>query len=143
MFYKGQKQLNTGRTWWRKGHSPWNKGTNISLRPKTGWSIICTVCGKSKYYQLNEHKKRFRKYCSPACYHLDSQKENLSYSGLHSWIKRQLGNASQCKICESTKTVDWANKSREYKKDITDWIPLCRKHHIAYDKNRLFISLSR
>lgn len=132
--------MNTGRTYWKKGHIPWNKGTRISLKPKTGWSIICVVCGREKYYQLNEHRKRVRKYCSPACYHLDSQKEELSYSGLHSWIIRQLGKAKACCFCESTKAVDWANKSREYKKDLDDWIPLCRKHHIAYDKNRLVIT---
>ncbi len=138
---KGHKIRNTGRTHWKKGRTPWNKGLiGTALKPRTGWEIVCIVCGKSKYYELNEHKKRVRKYCSPACYHLDSQKEELSYSGLHAWIKRQIGKAKVCEICNSTDTVDWANVSHKYKKELEDWIPLCRKHHIAYDKGRLTIN---
>lgn len=122
------------------GFIPWNKGLHYyKPESKTGWEITCKVCGKQKYYELNEHKKRPRYYCSPACYHLDSQKENLSYSGLHAWLRNKFGKAEICIYCESTKNIDWANKSHEYKKDIADWYQLCRKHHIAYDKGLLQI----
>lgn len=123
------------------GRKPWNKKLKgwrkIVL---TGRVIKCIVCGKEKYYQLNEHKSRQRKYCSHACFHLNTQKEILSYSGLHSWIKRQIGKASKCEYCGVQENIDWANKSHEYKKDTTDWISLCRKHHIAYDKGRLEVN---
>jgi len=122
----------------RIGRIPSNKGATYTLpHRRTGWNITCIVCGRERYYQLNEHNKRKRLYCSSDCYHIHSQKKELSYSGLHAWIKRQLGKANKCFICEDTKTVDWANKSHQYKKDINDWIALCRKHHIQYDKNRL------
>lgn len=80
------KQTNTGRTHWKKGRIPWNKG-KVGYNQehlKTGWDIECKVCGTKKYFLLNEHKKRERKYCSLNCYHIDSRKEVLSYSGLHS-----------------------------------------------------------
>lgn len=125
----------------QKGSIPWNKGMKYKMPQKqTGWNITCIVCGKEKYYQLNEHKKRKRVYCSPACYHIDRQKEELSYSGLHTWIKRQRGKAQKCEWCGDDKTIDWANKSHKYKKDLDDWIALCRKHHIQYDKNYKFLS---
>lgn len=146
-FIKGHTIRNTGRTWWKKGRTPWNKGLKIAFKPKTGWSITCVVCGNEKYYQLNEHKKRVRRYCSPDCYHIDSQKVGAKYQALHSWVRRHYGKADKCIYCGNDSIVDWANISKEYKRDINDWIKLCRKHHIAYDrgKNTLndFISLTR
>jgi len=149
-FVKGQGQLNTGRTWWIVGHIPWNKGKKyINPKTLTGWSIICIVCGKSKYYQVNEHKKRLKRYCSPHCYHLNSRKEKLVYSAIHSRLIRDWGKADLCDNCNSSKTVDWANVSGKYLLIRSDWKKLCRKCHIAYDKDKndlaykKFISLRR
>lgn len=69
------KLHNTGRTWWKSGHIPWNKGLRISLKPKTGKYITCINCGKEKYFQLNELKKRERKYCSLGCDYIAGLKE--------------------------------------------------------------------
>lgn len=134
MFEERHRQLNTGRTHWKKGHIPWNKGLNVVLKPKTGKHITCKVCGKQKYFQLNELKKRERKYCSLNCYHVDSRKDILSYPGLHSWIKRVFNKPKVCGVCGSEENVDFANISHKYKKEISDWTTLCRKHHIQYDK---------
>lgn len=134
-YKKGHKQSNTGRTHWKKGHSPWNKGKSYSNpTARTGWDIECLNCGRRKYFQLNEHKKRERKYCSLACYHEDSRKKELSYSGLHTRILREYGKAEKCEVCGTDKNVDWASRDHSYTLDIKDWIMLCRKHHIAYDK---------
>lgn len=114
--------------------SSWNKGKSGYTLKRKGKTIICVVCGTEKYYEANEHKKRERKYCSPKCYHKDTEKEILSYSGLHNWIKREYGKAERCEECGATEYVDWANISQTYIKDISDWKQLCRKHHIAFDK---------
>lgn len=137
MFIKNHSIRNTGRTHWKAGHTPWNKDKNISLKPLTGWEITCIVCGSSKYYQLNEHKKRKRVYCSLACYHKHSRKQTLSYSGIHSRMIRDFGKASKCIICGSTQNVDWANISGKYLLDRGDWAGLCRKHHIAFDNGKI------
>ena len=129
--------MNTGRTWFRKGRIPWNKGKKISLRPKTGWDIICVVCSKKKYYQLNEHKKRKRIYCSPECYHKNSRKKKLRrYSSIHARIKSEWGRATQCENCGFLGRCDWANISGKYLLERIDWKSLCRKCHIAYDKQK-------
>ena len=45
-----------------------------------------------------------------------------------------LGKPLICRNCgETEKRIEWANKSREYKKDVTDWIELCNKCHFKYD----------
>jgi hypothetical protein len=56
-----------------------------------------------------------------------------SYWAVHAWIKRQKGKAKICEQCESTKHVQWANISHEYKKEIDDWKSLCCKCHMIYD----------
>jgi hypothetical protein len=125
---------NTGKTWWKKGHISWNKGSTIVLKPHTGWTIICIVCGTEKYYQLNEHKKRKRVYCSPACYHEDSRKkENLSYSTIHHRIISEYGRADKCEDCGATKNIDWANLDHEYTLDRNKWKKMCRTCHFRYD----------
>ena len=56
------------------------------------------------------------------------------YKSLHIWVSKMLGKPLICRNCgETEKRIEWANKSREYKKDVTDWIELCNKCHFKYD----------
>jgi len=79
--------------------------------------------------------------------------KNVGYGPLHSWVKRKLGRPSFCIQCgirgkhytRTTKekvgkvwSIHWANKSGEYKRDLTDWIPLCVSCHRIYDGIRFF-----
>lgn len=61
--------------------------------------------------------------------------EKVSYFGLHAWVSRELGKPSVCEFCGTTtaKKYEWANKSREYRRDLNDWIRLCRPCHAQYD----------
>lgn len=74
----------------------------------------------------------------------------VKYSGLHGWVKRELGNAKECSVCKikgeyhshirkGTKvkawSIQWANISGRYKRDLTDWINLCQLCHKHYEKN--------
>lgn len=60
----------------------------------------------------------------------------LGYDALHLWVRRNLGKAEACANCsKSTGRIHWANKSGEYKKELDDWIALCPKCHVAYDKD--------
>ena len=49
------------------------------------------------------------------------------YSRLHLWVNRQLGKADRCDNDSSHTTTrfHWANISGDYKKDLSDWRPLC------------------
>lgn len=60
---------------------------------------------------------------------------NCSYFTLHEWVKKHLGKAKKCEFCGITNTIiHWANKSREYKRNLNDWLQLCPKCHGKYDK---------
>lgn len=58
----------------------------------------------------------------------------MSYTGLHVWAKNKLKKPDRCRHCKDEKSLDLANKSGEYNKDLNDWIWLCRKCHKQYDK---------
>jgi len=59
--------------------------------------------------------------------------EDVSYKTLHQWVQRHKGTAKKCEECNSTENVEWANKSHQYKRDLYDWIELCKKCHWKYD----------
>lgn len=67
--------------------------------------------------------------------HKNWKGDNVSYSGLHKWIYRKLGNPSHCIQCGCTgkRRYEWANKSGQYKRDLTDWLRLCKSCHKKYD----------
>ena len=62
----------------------------------------------------------------------------VGYWGLHNWVSRQLGKPTQCEFCGTGKArkFEWANKSGNYLRDITDWLRLCTKCHRNYDYSR-------
>lgn len=59
------------------------------------------------------------------------------YRNLHYWVERQLGKPEICEHCgkieRRSRFIDWANKSGEYKRNINDWLRLCRSCHSLYD----------
>jgi len=72
---------------------------------------------------------------------LSMQKEDVGYKALHQWVKRWLGSPQSCLFCgrkgkkNGTKwSIQWANKSHKYLRDLNDWIPLCTPCHKKYDK---------
>ena len=59
--------------------------------------------------------------------------DDVGYYALHQWVYRRLGKAIKCKRCgKNSGRIEWANKSREYKRQIDDWISLCKKCHGKY-----------
>ena len=66
--------------------------------------------------------------------------EGIKYRRLHSWVQKYLGKPNTCEHCGKTNlsghSIHWANKSREYLRDLTDWIRLCVKCHKQYDYAR-------
>lgn len=101
---------------------------------KSGEDRQCGVCHNSFYVYPNVTKKGQGKYCSHKCYSQSISKgDSVGYPGIHAWVRKHRGKASVCEWCTSTKAVQWSNVSREYKRDLTDWVALCKKCHIKYD----------
>ena len=64
--------------------------------------------------------------------------DDVGYVGLHVWIARHLGRPTKCEHCGQNgltgRTIHWASKSHEYKRDVSDWLRLCIKCHGKYDR---------
>ena len=64
--------------------------------------------------------------------------DKVSYGVLHKWVTRKLGSPKVCSNCKTTtaKKFEWANISKEYKRELTDWIRLCTSCHHNMDGSR-------
>jgi len=58
------------------------------------------------------------------------------YRSLHYWVEKQLGKPMKCSKClaEDKSRYHWANISKSYKREISDWVRLCVKCHLNMDK---------
>lgn len=65
---------------------------------------------------------------------INFKETGVGYDALHDWVKRHKQKATCCEHCGKTGYLEWANKSHEYKRDLRDWIALCKKCHIKYDR---------
>lgn len=61
--------------------------------------------------------------------------ENAGYNSIHRWVDREKGSPKKCEHCgtESAKAYDWANIDHKYKRNLDDYIRLCRSCHRRYD----------
>lgn len=64
--------------------------------------------------------------------------EKVGYRAIHNWMETLLGKPSKCDHCHITtaKRFDWANVSGQYKRDVSDWLRLCRSCHRKYDDGK-------
>lgn len=67
--------------------------------------------------------------------------EEISYSGIHCWIRRERGVAKNytCEQCKKKPALDWSNIDHKYSRDLSDWRALCRKCHQDWDREMLGI----
>lgn len=70
--------------------------------------------------------------------HYEWKGDNVGYRGLHRWVDKNLGKPAKCENCgvikKGLRQMHWANKSKEYKRELSDWVRLCVKCHWALDK---------
>ncbi|QGH72440.1 MAG: hypothetical protein [Siphoviridae sp. ctpQM7] len=123
-------------------------GTTDLIRLKR----ICTVDGCVKKSHSRSfcvlHYNRWKVYGTPIPAQMKGRPqgekhpgwkgENVSYKCLHLWINARLGKEKVCQHCKTTnaKRYDWANINGKYKRDISDWIRLCRSCHIKMDQHQ-------
>ena len=59
--------------------------------------------------------------------------DKAGYVAIHEWIRNHFPIPKTCQDCGCEKRLDLANISKEYKRDISDWIWLCRRCHMIMD----------
>lgn len=65
--------------------------------------------------------------------------DKASYAALHLWVKYHFGSPQECEHCGTTekRMYHWANLSRQFKRERSDWIRLCVPCHKRFDLVRL------
>jgi len=115
-------------TWFKKGQIPWNSGL-------AGKGICKPNSGSLKKGQRISPRTEFKKGENLGDANYKWKGDEVGYFALHTWISRKLGKAKKCATCgTSSGRIEWANKSNEYRRNINDWISLCKKHHTQYDR---------
>ncbi len=69
--------------------------------------------------------------------------DKVGYRGLHLWVETILGKPTKCEFCGKDnlvgRQIHWANKSRKYLRNRSDWLRLCVKCHKTYDQKAIVI----
>ena len=108
----------------------------------------CEECKREMEVLESEIKRGGGKVCSRDCYYKylkrirPKDEKSWAWKGnkvgntaLHNWVERHKGKPRKCEHCGTTtaKKYDWANVSQKYKRELGDWVRLCRKCHAKYD----------
>lgn len=124
---------NTGRTHFKKGETSWNKGIKLSDEHRAKLSAahkgkVAWNKGKKVESLLGDKNGLWRG-------------DDVSYRSLHKWVVRHMGQPDGCEDCGKTglsgHSIHWANKSKEYKRELSDWVRLCVACHRAFDKKEV------
>jgi len=107
---------------------PNNKGRKHTPEHTQNWLKSRIKSGGFKWGHHSEESKR---KISESNY----RGENIGYGRLHLWVNNNKRKKGLCSFCGIQKNTDWANKSHKYLRNLDDWLELCRKCHINYDKN--------
>jgi hypothetical protein len=131
--------------------------------------VLCLNCKKEFYAKPYDVKVRGKKFCCRKCYSEKAGEINNSgrfykgherqgfnernsnwkgnevgYVALHNWVKRRKTRPEKCENCHKRKAIDLANRSNEYKRDLSDWWFICRKCHMELDgRMKIFLSSKR
>lgn len=115
-----------------KGVVPWNKGIKA---PAISRGLRGRKLSSETREKISTAKTGRSIPLTSGSNHWNWKGDTVGYSGVHKWIKKQLGNAQSCENC-FTNTYDrfeWANISGEYRRDTADWVQLCVVCHDLYD----------
>lgn len=103
---------NTGKTHFKEGFTPWNKGTSLA-------------------FLTNENNHNWK-----------GDKVGLSglHSWIKRRLGRPKECWSCGFTSDNPNMLNWANKSHQYKRDLNDWLRLCAKCHKNYDMGKLTLT---
>ena len=105
------------------------------MRDSKGRFVKGHILGFKKGYKQS---KRTKKIISET--HKGKFKSE-SYNALHYWIRTYGPDKRACEICKKKNCfLEWASKSHEYKRDLDDWMLVCRSCHKKYDIRKGFVT---
>lgn len=62
--------------------------------------------------------------------------DKAKFAAMHDWVRRLKGRPSKCEVCGTTKAkkFEWANVDHKYKRLLEDYIRMCTKCHMLFDR---------
>lgn len=61
----------------------------------------------------------------------------VGYAGVHTWVRTRRPLTGACQVCGATdRKTENANLSGEYRRDLDDFLEMCRFCHRQYDRDR-------
>ena len=109
--------------------------------------LACTGCGKAftrLRSEINKSLARGKKnpYCSMKCLakyrrgpkHPAWKFDDISYTNLHAWVRRNLLMPRVCEICQIYPPRDLANITGVYDRHFLNWKYMCKACHFKYDR---------
>ena len=65
--------------------------------------------------------------------------DKATYNSIHRYVQKNWDKKGVCSHCGKKGKTDWANIDHKYNRENkNDWIELCRKCHIKFDKEKKF-----
>lgn len=115
----------------QKGYTPWNKG-------KHGYKNNYPEVRKEKVELSESHRQNIKESVLRGNNHPMWKGKDVGYTALHEWVENQLGKPNECEHCLAidAKKFEWANKSGNYLREVSDWIRLCTSCHRKQEPNR-------
>jgi hypothetical protein len=127
----------------QKGHTPWNKGKTGVYSEAHKKYISDKLKGHTVSKQTRE-KLREKSAGKIGEKNSSWKGDSVGYSGLHAWVSKNLVRPKSCLHWGLEKCrIEWANKSRQYKRDLNDWLPLCKKCHGIYDRGYMGLAVKK
>lgn len=131
----------------KKKHKPWNKNKKgIHLSPETEfkkgqkpWNLGIKGVHFSSKTEIKKGQRisqatEFKKGENTGSKNQQWKGDGVGYHALHGWVRRKLGKPKICEYCDSSRNIQWANKSHKYLRELNDWMSLCKKCHVKYDR---------
>ncbi len=127
------------------GQKAWNKGKKTGLVPKTAfkkghkpsenWLI---AMGKTRGRKQSAEIVENRASKTRGDKHYRWLGDKVGYLGVHAWVIKWKGQPDTCENCGksglSARKIHWANIDHKYRRVLEDYIRLCAKCHLNYDK---------
>ncbi len=111
----------------------------------------CSKCGIIKplkaYYNRKDSKDGHHHQCKSCIMNKSTimkkkrdiqfkRKYGYTYHGLHQWVQYHIMKSGICIICNEYKNTEFANISGQYKRELRDFMEVCKPCHSLYDSRR-------
>lgn len=121
---KGKTVYNSGQ--FKKGQKAWNTGLPLSKETKEKLSFALKGRpGNSGSFKKGEN-------CGEE--HRLWKGDDAGIKTIHAWVYRHKKKPLECELCgRDNKPLEWANIDHKYKRNLDDYMAVCRSCHRLYD----------